>query len=222
MAPPKKSASKTPTAKPSAGKKVTKKTAAQPSAGKKVAKKSAAKPSAAKKPAAKPTAAKKSAAPPIGALAVAAGQRAPEFELPDQDGALVRSSELTGTRYVLYFYPKDDTPGCTVEASDFRELLPAFKRAGVRVLGVSPDSCGSHARFARKHRLSFTLLSDEAKVLAGRYGVWVEKKQYGRAYMGIERSTFLVGADGVVRRVWRSVKVAGHASSVLAAARERG
>lgn len=150
------------------------------------------------------------------------GQQAPPFTLEDQHGTTHRLADYAGQSVVLYFYPKDDTPGCTTEACDFRDSLSAFKRAGARVLGVSPDSSASHARFAKKHRLPFTLLSDPNRDLATAYGVWVQKRLYGREYMGIERSTFVVGADGLVRRVWRGVKVPGHATAVLAAVRERG
>ncbi len=192
----------------------------QPVAKKATAKKATAKKATAKKATAKKATAKKATAKPQAQ--VVAGSRAPDFELPDQDGDLVTSQKLAGAPYVLYFYPKDDTPGCTTEACDFRDSLSAFKRAGARVLGVSPDSSASHARFAKKHRLPFTLLSDPNRDLATAYGVWVQKRLYGREYMGIERSTFVVGADGLVRRVWRGVKVPGHATAVLAAVRERG
>ncbi|GMV12968.1 MAG: peroxiredoxin [Polyangiaceae bacterium] len=163
-----------------------------------------------KKPSAKPSAAKKPAkqdTPPDPLL----GKRAPK---------LPGAGPGAGGPYVLYFYPKDDTPGCTKEACDFRDGLSAFRKAGVRVIGVSPDSEASHARFSEKYALPFTLLSDPDKQLARAYSVWVKKKNYGREYMGIERSTFLVDAKGVVRRVWRGVKVAGHVDSVLAAAKE--
>jgi peroxiredoxin Q/BCP len=148
------------------------------------------------------------------------GKKAPAFALADRAGKIQRSAALAGKPSVLYFYPKDDTPGCTREACDFRDGLADFSRAGIRVLGVSPDSPASHDRFAAKYGLSFTLLSDPDKTLAQAYGVWVKKKNYGREYMGIERSTFLVDGRGVVRRVWRGVKVAGHVQAVLDAARE--
>jgi thioredoxin-dependent peroxiredoxin len=150
------------------------------------------------------------------------GKRAPRFELADQNGERVSESSLGGALYVLYFYPKDDTPGCTREACDFRDGLGAFRRIGVRVVGVSPDSTASHARFREKYSLPFTLLSDADKVLAKAYGAWVKKQNYGREYMGIQRSTFLVDARGVVRRAWRSVKVDGHVDQVLDAVRELG
>ena len=133
---------------------------------------------------------------------------------------MVTSSDLGGQPYVLYFYPRDDTPGCTVEACDFRDELLAFEWARVRVVGVSPDSTESHRRFSDKHGLPFTLLSDPNHELARAYGVWVLKK--GSQRMGIERSTFLVSADGRVVKRWRGVRVAGHVSEVLRAARALG
>ena len=150
------------------------------------------------------------------------GSKAPEFRLQDQAGRWVTSKELRGAPYVLYFYPKDDTPGCTQEACDFRDAISAFKRAGAHVLGVSPDSVATHAKFSAKQRLPFTLLSDNSRELCNAYGAWVKKRLYGREYMGVERSTFVVGPTGLVRRVWRGVKVPGHAAAVLAAVRERG
>lgn len=150
------------------------------------------------------------------------GSKAPEFRLQDQAGRWVTSKELRGAPYVLYFYPKDDTPGCTQEACDFRDAISAFKRAGAHVIGVSPDSVATHAKFSAKQRLPFTLLSDNSRELCNAYGAWVKKRLYGREYMGVERSTFVVGPTGLVRRVWRGVKVPGHAAAVLAAVRERG
>jgi peroxiredoxin Q/BCP len=160
------------------------------------------------------------AAAPAGA--VSEGSKAPGFELLDQDGQSVRSSELAGAPYVLYFYPKDNTPGCTQEACDFRDQFPAFSRDKIRVYGVSPDSAKSHASFRDKFQLPFPLLVDDDKSLATAYGVWEKKKNYGREYMGIVRSTFLIDGTGVVRKAWRGVRVAGHADAVLAAAREIG
>jgi peroxiredoxin Q/BCP len=148
---------------------------------------------------------------------VAPGKPAPTFELLDEAGKSVSSTSLAGSPYVLYFYPKDDTPGCTKEACGFRDELPGFGKRRIRVLGVSPDSVQSHAKFREKYRLPFTLLSDPERTLANAYGVWVKKKNYGREYMGIARSTFLVDANGVVRRAWRGVKVPGHVEAVLAA-----
>jgi peroxiredoxin Q/BCP len=148
------------------------------------------------------------------------GDRAPSFELPDQQGGTVASGSLAGQPYVLYFYPKDDTPGCTTQACGFRDAFPQFEDLGVRVLGVSPDSSASHQRFVGKYGLPFTLLSDASRELASAYGVWALKKNYGREFMGIVRSTFLVDASGVVRKVWRGVRVNGHVPEVQAAAAE--
>ncbi len=154
-----------------------------------------------------------------GAAPPEVGDAAPEFRLPDHAGVSVTSAELAGAPYVLYFYPKDDTPGCTREARDFQEEMNGFAAAGVRVIGVSPDSSERHARFRAKHGLGFSLLSDAERALAEAYGVWVMKHNYGRQYMGIQRSTFLVGADGRLQRVWRNVRVNGHVSQVLEAIR---
>jgi peroxiredoxin Q/BCP len=137
-------------------------------------------------------------------------------------GAEVSSAGLAGTPYVLYFYPKDDTPGCTTEACGFRDALPDFEKLGVRVLGVSPDSSASHQRFRVKYELPFTLLSDADKSLSSAYGAWALKKNYGREYMGVVRSTFLVDASGVIRNAWRGVKVNGHVEKVQAAAAALG
>jgi peroxiredoxin Q/BCP len=143
------------------------------------------------------------------------GQPAPDFALPSDDGEVVRLSDLRGRRVVLYFYPKDDTSGCTVEACEFRDANDDFTAAGARVLGVSPDPARSHQRFRAKHDLNFTLLSDEDHAVAGAYGVWVEKSMYGRTYMGIERSTFVIGPDGVIEQARYRVKARGHAAAVL-------
>lgn len=151
-----------------------------------------------------------------------AGQKAPSFELPDQFGNVVRSSDLAGTPYVLYFYPKDNTPGCTQEACDFRDRFPVFTQGNIQIFGVSPDSAKSHQGFAEKYQLPFPLLVDSEKKLANAYGAWAKKKNYGREYFGIVRSTFVVDADGVVQKAWRGVRVAGHADAVLAAAQELG
>ncbi|MEB2313601.1 MAG: peroxiredoxin [Sorangiineae bacterium] len=155
------------------------------------------------------------AAPTTTPLAV--GEPAPEFESFDQHGACVRSASLANRSYVLYFYPKDATPGCTREATDFEGALARFKKKGVRVLGVSGDTVASHARFAEKQGLTFTLLSDPERKLARAYGVWILKKSYGREYLGIERSTFLIDRAGRVAAAWRGVRVAGHVDEVLAA-----
>ncbi len=149
-----------------------------------------------------------------------AGDPAPDFSLEADDGSTIGLAELAGQRVVLYFYPKDDTPGCTTEAREFRDLRPQFDVAGARVLGVSPDEISSHERFRARYDLNFTLLSDPEKSLAKAYGVWVKKQNYGREYMGIERSTFLVDPAGVLRKEWRKAKVDGHVAEVLAAAAE--
>jgi peroxiredoxin Q/BCP len=143
------------------------------------------------------------------------GRKAPSFELSDQAGKVVSSASLAGKPYLLYFYPKDDTPGCTKEACDIRDNFARFGKLGLRVVGVSPDSTQSHAKFIAKYGLPFTLLSDPDKTLATAYGVWAEKSNYGKKYMGIVRSTFLVGADGLVKRAYRGVKVNGHVDALL-------
>jgi thioredoxin-dependent peroxiredoxin len=144
-----------------------------------------------------------------------AGRAAPDFELSDEKGDTVSSADLAGKPYVLYFYPKDDTPGCTKEACDIRDNFGRFGQRGLRVLGVSPDDTQSHAKFGKKYGLPFTLLSDPDKTLAAAYGVWGEKNNYGKKYMGIIRSTFLIGADGTIKKAYRGVKVDGHVSAIL-------
>jgi peroxiredoxin Q/BCP len=185
---------------------------AKPAAKAKTAK---AKPVAKAKTPAKTAPAAKAAAPAASSGGISEGDRAPRFTLRDQDGTELRSDSLKGTAYVLYFYPKDDTPGCTTQACGFRDNARGFGKHKVRVLGVSPDSEASHARFAKKYGLPFTLLSDPEKKLAQAYGVWVEKQNYGRKYMGIQRSTFLVDGRGVVKKVYRGVRVPGHVEAVL-------
>lgn len=143
------------------------------------------------------------------------GDRAPSFVLKDQDGNLISSESLRGAPYLIYFYPKNDTPGCTLEACSFRDSAPRFSAKGVRVLGVSPDSPESHARFRKKYGLNYSLLSDPEKTLAKAYGVWVKKLNYGREYMGVERSTFFVDRSGTVRKAWRRVRVPGHVDEVV-------
>ena len=145
------------------------------------------------------------------------GQPAPAFSLPDHDGNTLTLHAFAGRKLVLYFYPKDDTSGCTSEALDFSARLGRFEAAGAAVLGISPDPVKSHAKFRSKHDLAVPLASDEATAMLGAYGVWVEKSMYGRSYMGVERTTVLVGADGRVLRIWPKVKVKGHADEVLAA-----
>lgn len=147
------------------------------------------------------------------------GAKAPAFTLTADDGTKVRLSELKGRPVVLYFYPKDDTPGCTTEALDFTRLAADFAAAGATVIGISKDSVAAHDKFCRKHGLGITLASDAGGDTCERYGVWGEKSMYGRTYMGIERATFLIGADGRIARVWPKVKVAGHAEEVLAVVR---
>jgi peroxiredoxin Q/BCP len=144
-----------------------------------------------------------------------AGDRVPEFQLPVHNGRSVSSAELAGKRYLLYFYPKDDTPGCTVEACSFRDNLPAFENIGMTVFGVSADDALSHQRFARKHGLNFPLIADPNHLLIGPMGVWVEKSMYGKKYMGVQRSTFLVGPDGLIEKVWETVKPLTHTAEVL-------
>jgi len=171
---------------------------------------------------------RKRRAPPAQAAAsdtgsgVGVGADAPSFDLPDETGARVSSRDLAGQSYVLYFYPKDDTPGCTTEACGFRDALPNFQKLGVRVIGVSPDSSASHERFRAKYGLPFTLLSDADKQLSTAYAAWALKKNYGREYMGVVRSTFLIDSEGRIRSVWRGVKVNGHVEKVQAAAAALG
>jgi peroxiredoxin Q/BCP len=150
-------------------------------------------------------------------MMVGEGDRAPDFALPGDHGATVRLSELKGRPVVLYFYPKDDTSGCTVEACEFRDAMPRFESLDALVFGISPDPVESHQRFSGKFDLNFPLLADEDRAVAEAYGVWREKSMYGKTYMGIERSTFLVDEEGVIRRAWRKVIPRGHAAEVAAA-----
>ena len=146
-----------------------------------------------------------------------AGDLIPDFVLPSDTMGDVSASSLRGQRYVLYFYPKDDTSGCTTEACNFRDNLASFNALNIPVFGVSPDNIKAHAKFRAKFGLTFPLLSDNEHKVAAAFGAWVEKSMYGRKYMGIDRSTFLIGADGRIVRVWRKVKVTGHVAEVLAA-----
>ena len=146
------------------------------------------------------------------------GDKAPDFTLPADGGRQISLRELQGKSVVLYFYPKDDTPGCTTEAIGFSEAIDDFEAAGAVVIGVSKDSVAKHDKFRDKHELKVVLASDEAGDTVEAYGAWVEKNMYGRTYMGIERCTYLIGPDGVIRQVWRKVKVKGHVEEVLAAA----
>lgn len=142
------------------------------------------------------------------------GQTAPTFSLPDQDGKKVSLTNLKGKWVVLYFYPKDDTPGCTMEAIDFTKELKEFEKLNTAVLGVSPDSSKSHCKFQEKHNLAVSLLSDESKKTLEEYGVWKKKNMYGRKYMGVERTTFLIDPQGKIAHIWNKVSVPGHIGDV--------
>ena len=148
------------------------------------------------------------------------GQRAPAFTLTADDGAKVRLSDLKGQPVVVYFYPRDDTPGCTREACAFRDQKVALKKLGAAVLGISADSIESHGKFRDKYGLNFPLLADTDHKVAEKYGAWREKNMYGKKSLGIQRSTFLIDADGKVAKVWKAVKVDGHDEQVLEALRE--
>jgi thioredoxin-dependent peroxiredoxin len=149
---------------------------------------------------------------------LAAGSKAPAFKLPRDGGGSMALADFKGRKLVLYFYPKADTPGCTREAVDFSRLLPAFDKAGTAVLGVSADPVPAQDKFKKKHDLDIALLSDETHKMLEAYGVWGKKSMYGKTFMGISRSTFLIGTDGRIARVWPKVRVDGHAAEVLAAA----
>ncbi len=151
---------------------------------------------------------------------VEVGKRAPDFTLSADDGTKVKLSQLRGKPVVLYFYPRDDTPGCTREACAFRDRKHKLSELGAAVLGVSTDSVESHQKFRDKHRLNFPLLADPQHKVAEKYGAWREKVRFGKKSTGIQRSTFLIDADGVVRKVWKSVKVDGHDHQVIAALEE--
>jgi peroxiredoxin Q/BCP len=157
----------------------------------------------------------KKAAPAKKAERLEAGDRAPAFSLPDQDGRKVSLKEFAGSPLVVYFYPADDTPGCTKEACQFNDNLHAFNRAGVSVVGISPDDAASHRAFRAKYGLRLPLLSDPGHTTMERYGAWGEKTLYGRKSVGVIRSTFLVGSDGRVARAWYGVRADGHAAKVL-------
>jgi peroxiredoxin Q/BCP len=146
---------------------------------------------------------------------IEAGQPAPDFTLADQDGKKVTLSKLKGSPVVLYFYPKDDTPGCTKEACGFRDSFADYNRAGAKIIGVSPDSSDSHGKFARKFELPFTLLADPDHKVCEAYRVWKERNMYGRKSMGVERTTFVIDRKGIVRSVFPRVKVDGHSAVVL-------
>ena len=145
------------------------------------------------------------------------GEKAPEFSMATDGGGTVSLMGLKGRKVVLYFYPKDDTPGCTKEACAFRDAMPDFSGIDAEIIGVSKDPVAKHDKFKAKYDLPFTLASDEESDVCEKFGVWVEKNMYGRKYMGIERATFLIDGEGVVRNVWRKVKVPGHAEAVLEA-----
>lgn len=150
---------------------------------------------------------------------IAVGRKAPDFTLLRDGGGQVSLADFKGKKLVLYFYPKADTPGCTIEAKDFSRLAPAFARAKTTVLGVSADPVKKQDRFKAKHELTIPLASDETHDMLNAYGVWAEKSMYGRTYMGILRNTYLIGPDGKIAQIWEKVKVAGHAEEVLAAAK---
>lgn len=150
-------------------------------------------------------------------MAVNEGDTAPDFTMPTDGGGTVRLSDLKGKPVILYFYPKDDTPGCTKEACGFRDSLPDFSGAGATVIGVSKDTVAKHDKFKAKYDLTFPLASDEDGAVCEAYGTWVEKSMYGRKYVGIDRATFLIDGDGKLAKIWRKVKVPGHVEDVLAA-----
>lgn len=144
------------------------------------------------------------------------GDKAPDIRVQTDAGAEFRLSDLKGKRVVLYFYPRADTPGCTVEACEFRDGIKAFAKKGVAVVGVSPDKPAAQAKFKQKYDLPFTLLADEEKAAAEAYGVWKEKNMYGKKVMGIARTTFVIGPDGTIEKIYGNVKAQGHAAQVLA------
>lgn len=154
---------------------------------------------------------------PESNTALQPGDRAPAFAAKATDGSLVRLSQFKGRFAVVYFYPKDDTPGCTTEAKEFRDVLPEIEAAGGVLLGISPDSTDSHCKFSEKFGLNFLLLSDEDHAIAEKYGVWVEKSLYGRKFMGVQRATFLIDPKGKIAQVWPKVRPQGHAELVLKA-----
>ena len=148
------------------------------------------------------------------------GNKAPDFKLPETSGETVSLKDYKDKWLILYFYPKDSTSGCTTEAVDLTGSLPEFKRLNASVVGISPDSCKSHQKFITKHDLAVTLLSDEEKKVMEKYGVWQLKKMYGKDYMGVVRTTFLIGPDGKIKHIWNNVKVSGHVEDVLAKLKE--
>ena len=153
-------------------------------------------------------------------MSIKVGDKAPAISLKDQDGKKVSLNDFKGKNIVLYFYPKDNTSGCTKEACNFRDEFPKFGKMKAIILGVSPDSVESHKKFANKYKLPFSLLSDENKTIIEKYGVWKEKSMYGRKYMGVERSTFIIDSTGKVRKIFRKVKVDDHNKEVMDALKE--
>ena len=145
------------------------------------------------------------------------GDQAPAFSLPADNGQTVTLADYSGKKLVLYFYPKDDTPGCTTQAIDFTGKIKEFEDQGAVIIGMSPDKPAKHDKFKAKHNLAITLAADEEKETLEAYGVWVEKSMYGKKYMGVERSTFLIDENGKINQIWRKVKVAGHVDAVLEA-----
>jgi peroxiredoxin Q/BCP len=143
------------------------------------------------------------------------GNKAPDFKLKDQNGKIVSLSDFKGNDVILYFYPKDNTSGCTAEACSFRDDFPEFKKIKAVIIGVSPDSVESHKKFAEKYNLPFTLLSDEEKKVLEKYEVWKEKSMYGKKYMGVERTTFVIDKEGKIKKIFNKVKVAGHNKEVM-------
>ena len=148
------------------------------------------------------------------------GAKAPAFTLTADDGSKVKLTDLKGSPVVLYFYPADDTPGCTKEACAFRDRSAELKKLGAKIFGISPDDIASHVKFKGKYKLNFPLLADPDHAVAEKFGAWREKNMYGKKKMGIVRSTFLIGADGVIKKVWKSVKVDGHDEAVIAGLKE--
>jgi thioredoxin-dependent peroxiredoxin len=151
-----------------------------------------------------------------------AGSPAPDFTMKTDGGGTISLPGLKGKKIVLYFYPKDDTPGCTTQSCDFRDNFHEFDKIGVHIIGISKDSSASHDKFKKKYGLNFPLASDEDGTVCADYGVWQEKSMYGKKYMGIDRSTFLIGEDGKIAQIWRKVKVSGHVEEVKAAIRDQG
>jgi len=150
-------------------------------------------------------------------MPLSVGDVAPDFTVPSTDGSIVSLSSLKGSNLVLYFYPKDDTSGCTAEACSFRDNIARVQSHGAKLFGISPDGVKSHKKFTDKYELNFPLLADEDHAVAELYGVWVEKSMYGRKYMGIERTTFVIGADGTIKAIFHKVKEPGHTEEVLKA-----